>query len=263
MYTITKYGKPEWIGKTFNDLTVIETVHVSPKWLWKCRCKCGSEKLYLPYKIIAGHTKSCGCAKKERCHEMTKKYRITHGGSGERLHYIWNSMKQRCTNPNNKDYPLWGGRGITVCDEWLHDYAAFRKWAYDNGYKKNLTIDRIDVNGNYTPDNCRWIEMERQSRNKRDNVYVEFRGERKLLIEFCEEFGFNYYTIYGRIYNHGWSVDEALSTPIGKCHRKITLKDKCEQHNLPYSAVRSRINVLGWSEEKALSTPLLWQRKKK
>lgn len=256
MYTITKYGKPEWIGQKFNDLTVVRAEHTPPNWKWVCKCKCGNEKLYSPYKVITGHTKSCGCAKVERCHEMTRKYRIKHGGNGERLHRIWCGMKQRCNNPDSKDYVDWGRRGVKVCEEWQKDYSVFREWALSNGYREDLTIDRIDVNGNYEPNNCRWIALEQQNRNKRNSVYVEFNGERKLLIEFCEELGLNYYTVYGRINQHGWSVEEALSIPIGSCSKRNSLKEKCKQIGIPYSTVQYRRNKLGWDEERALNTPI-------
>lgn len=220
MFTYTKYGKDDWVGKQFNDLTVIGLKHEPKRWKWICRCKCGSIKSYLPKKILTGNTKSCGCAKAERCRKMTEMYRIKHNGRSERLYHIWRGIKQRCLNETGKDYKNWGGRGISVCDEWRDDYAAFREWAEKSGYEEHLTIDRIDVNGNYCPENCRWITQKEQCRNKRKTVYVEYNGERKPLVEWCEELGLKYRTIYGRIHSRGWTVERSFEEPIDTRKRK-------------------------------------------
>ena len=150
-------------------LTVIERAesNKSGRAAWKCRCDCGKETTVDGKSLRNGNTASCGCLGKDhRAQALTK-----HSGSRERLWWVWYTMRNRCNNPRNNSYKNYGGRGIRVCEEW-HDYAAFRAWALANGYDENAaygkcTIDRIDVNGNYEPSNCRWVSMAEQNRNKR------------------------------------------------------------------------------------------------
>ena len=162
-----KYNDESWIGARFCTLTVIGFEHKDTYWKWVCKCDCGNEKSYLPQKLRNGTTKTCGCGKVERCKEYTIKYRTKHGGRHERLYHIWHGMKERCLTPTNKDYPNWGGRGITICNEWVNDYATFREWALSNGYEDSLSIDRINNDGNYEPTNCRWVTLQEQAKNRR------------------------------------------------------------------------------------------------
>lgn len=135
--------------------------------VWICRCDCGKTTEVRGSELRKGHTKSCGCFKGDYC----RKANTTHGGRYERLHSIWNSMKQRCRNPNDQKYKDYGGRGIEVCDEWADDYGIFRAWAYENGYVPDrghdCSIDRIDNDGNYEPGNCRWTTAKVQANNQR------------------------------------------------------------------------------------------------
>lgn len=157
----------------FGRLTVVsyagKTKYRHSKWL--CKCDCGNEVIVSGNSLKRGHTQSCGCLQKEN----TSKARYKHGGrkrhsDTERLYYVWAEMRSRCNNANNKEYQFYGGKGVKVCEEW-NDYSAFRKWALQNGYDKNAeygkcTIDRIDNNGNYEPNNCRWVSMAIQNANK-------------------------------------------------------------------------------------------------
>jgi hypothetical protein len=152
--------------------------------------------------------------KVDRCKTYTEKYRTTHGGRHERLYGIWHGMKLRCYDVGNKDYANYGERGIGICAEWKDDYAAFRSWAYANGYADNLTIERKDYNADYCPENCIWITLAEQTRNKRNNVRVQYGGKTWVLSELCAEKGLKYITIYGRIFHRGWSIERAIEEPI-------------------------------------------------
>lgn len=151
-------------GFTFGRLTAVKRVGQSEdgKAVWLCRCECENETKVRIRNLQNGNTRSCGCLKKEKA--------TTHGLKKHSLWGTWNNMKQRCGNKNNKDFRHYGGRGIAICNEWHNDFKMFYDWAISNGWQKGLTIDRVDNNGNYEPNNCRWVTMKEQNRNQRSRV---------------------------------------------------------------------------------------------
>lgn len=199
-------------GQKFGRLTVIERVedHVKPSGRratqWLCKCDCGNKIIVRASNLKSGHTNSCGCLNKERVKETSTKHRMSHS----RIYNIWSHMKQRCLDKNSNDYNDYGGRGINVCNEWL-EFEPFCKWSTENGYNDSLTIDRINVNGNYEPSNCRWVSMKTQQNNKRNNNYITYDGKTQTLTQWSEELNINYDTLNSRI-SRGWSIDRAFNT---------------------------------------------------
>ncbi len=199
-------------GKRFGLLQAVEMVDEyrypngerTEKWL--CTCDCGNKIVVFRKNLIAGNTASCGCKRIASNRERLCK----HGGKGSQLYNVWCSMKYRCYNTNDKNYNNYGGRGITVCTEWLHDYSSFKDWANKSGYSLGLTIDRIDVNGNYSPENCRWVDYTTQCNNRRNSIYVSYNGETHSLSEWSRITGINYYTLHNR-YEAGMPPEEILS----------------------------------------------------
>lgn len=160
-------SKKELTGKRFGKLTVIrETGKKNGHYVWECKCSCGEIINVVGSKLTNGHTKSCGCFRKDN----TKNISCSHGLSHTRLYRIWNNIKSRCLNPRVDNYKFYGAKGVSVCQEWLNDFQVFYDWAITHGYKDNLTIDRKDSDGDYCPENCQWItqsENATRANNKR------------------------------------------------------------------------------------------------
>lgn len=178
---------------------------------WLCKCDCGNTSVIKTNVLMKGRSKSCGC---DTQYKRKTKHGARAGGEFPRLYRIWLGMKERCYNKNSLDAKDYGDRGISVCKEWRNDYDVFKKWADTNGYSPSLSIDRIDVNGNYCPENCRWADDFQQARNRRNNAYYEINGELKSLAEWVDIYGANYYRVRGRL-RRGWDIVNALTKPKG------------------------------------------------
>lgn len=202
-------------GDRYGRLTVIKEVESIP---WKrgrrrtvlCKCDCGTEKVFGLSNIRRGTTTSCGCYYKEIAIKLRGKY-------GElvntKLYGVWKTMKQRCYDSNKQHYECYGGRGIVVCDEWKDDFLEFYNWAMVNGYKEGLSIDRIDVNGNYEPVNCRWVNHIEQCNNRRDNTRLTLGNETHTISEWSKKLGIKPNTLQNRK-SSGWSDEDVLTKPV-------------------------------------------------
>ena len=196
-------------GQRFGRLTVIErTVSTNKNAKWRCECDCGNIVSVFGMDLKSEKTKSCGCIHSQQLAKRNYK----HGLSYTRQINIWRAMKNRCYNSKSEAYHNYGGRGITVCDEWLHDFKTFYDWAMANGYRDDLTIDRIDVNGNYEPSNCRWVNREQQANNQRGNHLVTYKGETHTIAEWARIKHINYGVLRQRLFR-GWNIEKALNTP--------------------------------------------------
>lgn len=210
-------------GQRFGRLTVIErTRNIGKYTAWLCRCDCGNKKIIKSKSLKDNSTKSCGCLQKEVARkymsEKMRKYPDVHS----RLKNIYFNMKSRCYNLNHCAYGNYGGRGITLCEEWKNNSNAFYFWAMNNGYQENLTIDRIDVNGNYEPSNCRWIDLKTQQRNRRNNHLITYNDETLCIGEWAEKSGIEMRILWQRLNKLSWSIEKALKTPIRKVNKNGT-----------------------------------------
>lgn len=195
-------------GMRFGRLTVLNRIENDKHGCarWHCVCDCGNEVYPSASSLRTGHTKSCGCLRRERIVESV----LIHNESHSRLYGIWQSMKRRCFNKNFKHYHLYGGRGIKIHSEWIDDFGSFRDWALSNGYEEGLTLDRIDNDGNYEPSNCRWITMHEQARNKRTNVIVTYHGEEGCFTDMCKKLDISKAIARYRMKKHGVTFEQAV-----------------------------------------------------
>jgi hypothetical protein len=212
----TSHNFKDLTGMKFGRLFVVKRVGTNKhrKALWKCMCDCGNEHIVAGTLIVRGLTVSCGCYHNEKLSNMSK----THGESKTRLYRIWKSMRERCNCITNKRYKDYGGRGIKICNEWS-EFSDFKKWATNNGYKEDLTIDRIDNDKPYNPDNCRWATIKQQNNNSRNVRYLEFNGENHSVTEWANMLNMNVQIIYGRL-SKGWSIERALTQKPRKSRQK-------------------------------------------
>lgn len=200
-------------GQKFGRLTVVGIQETNTrKTYWVCQCDCGNIKVVRSDSLQNGMIRSCGCLKREQ-NKINLQANHKHKMSHTRPYEIWQGMKKRCYNPNDARYDRYGGRGITVCDEWLHDFAAFYKWALENGYSDKLTIDRIDNDKGYSPDNCRWVSEKEQSRNRCTNIKIRIGNATKTLTEWCEIFDLDYRVIHARYERNQFSTIDDLFNP--------------------------------------------------
>lgn len=203
-------------GQKFGRLTVVSRAenNAQNKAMWNVRCECGVEKIVSRASLRNGTIVSCGCYARD----IRRQRHLKHGESKKdrtRLYVIWCDIRQRCYRKSAIDYARYGGRGITVCEEWLGDngYVCFRNWALQNGYTSELTIDRIDNNKGYSPDNCRWVTAQEQANNRRSNHIVEYKGRAQTISQWSRELGISKSKIYYRLVKLGWSIEKTLTTP--------------------------------------------------
>lgn len=198
------------VGQQFARLTVLSRAgSQNKKTTWLCRCVCGNEVVVKSDNLKTGNTKSCGCQKRDSTIATMQATKRTHGRSQTTEYRIWVHIKQRCYNEKNAAYSDYGGRGITVCDRWKDSFEAFYA---DMGPRPDpeMSIDRRDVNGNYTPENCRWATQVEQCSNRRNNHLIEHNGETKTLTQWAREAGLHPTTIRLRLRN-GWTMDQAMT----------------------------------------------------
>lgn len=215
-----RFKKVDLAGERFGRLTVLyetgERKH--RKIIWHCKCDCGNEVDVISACLLSRHTTSCGCFHRERLMERNTKHGMSCRGKTYSLYGVWQGMLNRCRNFNTSHYHCYGGRGIIVCNEW-QEFIPFYDWAMANGYQEGLEIDRVDVNGNYEPSNCRWVTHQKNSRNRRDTARIEWQNELWALCDLADRYGINRKVLYDRIFRYHWDIERALTQPVRVVHR--------------------------------------------
>ena len=198
-------------GQKFGRLTVIKEVKDQKLGkAYKCVCDCGNLATVIGSNLVSGNTRSCGCLHNEG---NNKKHKLSY----TKLYRVYYGMKARCYDEHHQYYAHYGGRGIKICQEWLDNNKTFFDWAMENGYQENLTIDRIDADGDYEPNNCRWVSILEQVRNRRNSVYIEYKGARKTMAQWSEELNISYHTLYTR-YTKKWKSEDILFGKGGRAN---------------------------------------------
>lgn len=253
------------LGVTYGRLTAIRAYHRiegrNSRLILVCKCKCGNLTHQRADEIKTGHITSCGCRH--------------HGLSRTRLYFVWRDMLNRCYNKNIIAYKWYGGRGITVCDEWHYDFLTFVKWCAEHGYRQGLQIDRIDNDKGYSPGNCRFITPTENQRNTSRNRRITFQGETHPLVEWCEILHLNYHLIVSRLSN-GKTFEQALEEPINLSQRRVlkrgadgkkhgrTIRYNGEEHTclewarikgISWHTIQNRLR-LGWDVDRIFNTPV-------
>lgn len=211
-------------GQMINDWEVIKECgrNKSGGAMFLCRCSCGTEKLVDGRSIRAGTSRNCGCKRFPKMLVKAREVTTKHGGKNDRLYNVWNGMKDGCHNEKSKFYNRYGGRGIKVCDEWSYSYPNFKDWAMNHGYdpcaaKGKCTIERLNNDGDYSPDNCIWATSKVQCNNRSSNHSISALGETHTISEWSEITGIRKDTLRRRICIYGWDVERAITEPV---HRK-------------------------------------------
>lgn len=263
-------------GATFNSLTLTGNFSFivtkeGRRLVVEAMCKCGVIKNY-PYRyLVSGNTKSCGCVRRENI--LASK--VTHALSKHPLYSVYQDMKRRCYDKKDGSYKNYGGRGISVCDEWVNDIHSFVNWGMDNGYEKGLELDRENNDGNYEPLNCRFITRDVGNRNTRKNIHITAFGETKTISEWARDSrcSVTESTLGTRIKNGKWEIEDAITVPGKSKMKELFRKSKSariisafgeeksviewsedKRCTVGYSAIKNRLR-LGWDYEKAISTP--------
>lgn len=225
----------DYIGLTFGKLTVIGVSERKPnekRYYLDCQCECGNIARLLPYQIRKQQVMSCGCLKIQAA-ENARSHIKNHNENNRSKHLlyrIWYQMIRRCENPKTNHYDRYGGRGISVCEEW-HNFETFLNWSISSGWQpKGYSLDRINNDGNYEPSNCRWATRLQQGSNKSSNVIIEYNGQSKSMIEWSIETGIRWSALNHRI-NRGWDVERALTTPMSK-DKKVCFGRKISKYDL-------------------------------
>lgn len=207
-------------SRRFGRVIVLELnhIHTCPSCttfpMWRCKCDCGNEVIVNASSLKKGLTQSCGCLRKEK----TASKNLSHGESDSRLYRIYKGMKSRCYNPNDTTYHNYGARGISVCEGWIQDFTSFRNWSLENGYAEDLSIDRIDNDGDYCPENCRWTDVFTQVNNSRHNHFVVLGGEKHTITEWSRIFEVNVKTFSYWVKKD--SSEEAILNRLEKYRKK-------------------------------------------
>ncbi|MDX8367895.1 hypothetical protein [Cytobacillus sp. IB215665] len=208
-------------GHRFGRWVLIERVNHPKYKMWHCKCDCGNEKDVNENNLKRGKSISCGCHRKEKLHKL----KSVHNCEPRKLYNVWLAMRRRCYLETTRGYEHYGGRGIEVSEVWRHDFEAFRDWSLSNGYKEGLSIDRIDNDGNYSPENCRWVDRKTQNNNKRNVRKIEIKGATKTLAEWAQISGIKHNTLTSRL-AYGWTNEELLTETEGKGTNGTTTKRK-------------------------------------
>ena len=204
-------GKYNLIGHRFGQLVVVKELPANKhgEVVWLCNCDCGNTHIATSYNLLRGRTTKC----KKCMFVQIAKANTTHGGKPKRLHEIYTNMKTRCHNPNYELWNRYGGRGISICREWEESFVAFRDWALNNGYSDDLQLDRIDNDGDYCPENCKWSDRVEQANNRRTNRILVLHGQKDTMANWARRTGLPYWLIQNRLDKHGWSEERTLTTP--------------------------------------------------